>query len=157
MYDKDMSEATPTQVSPSPAAREPKVPDFVAKEAKKRTIYDASATEIFFKNFLAGIAHAAGSILIYLIFASGMLLLAFRFVYPLFSPYLDIYKQSMESLQMMNTFFPGGATTPQMNDNNAIDTPAEQERVEAELEQRYSPQQLQQAEQLLEEMQRNNN
>lgn len=141
---------------------EPRVQEAIVKESKKRTIYDASSGEIMGKNFLAGMSHAAGSILVYLIFASGVLFFLFRFVYPVFAPYVDIYKQSMESLQMMNSFFPGQSSSMTIepaatgvNPDGEI-SPTEQEAVEQQLEQRYTPQQLDQARQVLEQMQNSN-
>lgn len=126
----------------SPVAQ---APDSV-KEKTKRTIYDASSGEIFGKNFLAGVAHALGQILVYLLFVAGVFTLAARFFLPVIQPYLDIYLNSMESLQLMQSYFPGESSQSQF-----------EERSPSESTQQFSPQQLDQAQQMLQQLQQNQN
>jgi|GEM_PF-1651329 len=72
-----------------------------------RTIYDASAAEVFFKNFLAGVGHGLGGVFVYFLFVLFMLYLAARFVWPVVQPYVNMYQQSMQSLQKMQHLIPG--------------------------------------------------
>lgn len=87
-------------------------PFFEAKPAP-RTIYDASAVEVFFKNFLAGVGHGLGTVAIYLVFISIVFMLVARFVWPVVEPYVTLYKNSMESLQKFQNMMPGGTGTAQ--------------------------------------------
>lgn len=72
-----------------------------------RTIYDATSSEIFWKNFLAGVGRGLGSIVIYFIFVLIMATLAIRFVWPMVEPYVMLYQNSMESLQNFQNMMPG--------------------------------------------------
>jgi hypothetical protein len=78
-----------------------------------RTIYDASAVEVFFKNFLAGVGHGLGTVAIYLVFIAVVFMVVARFVWPVVEPYVTLYKNSMESLQKFQNMMPGGTGTAQ--------------------------------------------
>ena len=64
--------------------------------SKNKTIYDASAGEILWKNFLAGFGRGLGGIIIYLIFLSIIGLLFYNFILPKIMPsitgFMDIFK-----------------------------------------------------------------
>lgn len=77
-----------------------------------RTIYDASPREIFFRNLLAGVSYGLGQVLISLLILSGVLLLAVQIFGPVVAPYLEMYQQSVESLQRVQRWLPGGSPTP---------------------------------------------
>ncbi|GEM_PF-1753482 len=70
--------------------------------AKSKTIFDVSAFEIFWRNFLAGMARAFGGIIMYFIFIFVIGAFFTRFILPVIRPYVDTYMQSMESLQHLN-------------------------------------------------------
>jgi hypothetical protein len=87
-----------------------------------RTIYDASMGEVFFKNFMAGLGQAMGHIFMYLIFVAIMAMLVIRFVWPIFKPYVDMYQQSMESIQQMQSWIPGSSSNSQGGENGEAGT-----------------------------------
>lgn len=80
-----------------------------------RTIYDASAREVFFKNLLAGMGIGLGQVFIYLLFLSGALMLAIRFVWPVVEPYVQTYQRSMESIQQIQSWIPGSSNSVGQN------------------------------------------
>lgn len=134
----------------------------------ERTIYSASAGEIFWKNLLAGLAHGLGTILIYLFFVSGILVLAWRFLFPLVAPYWQVFEQAVGSIQQMNSWLPaadGGGQAWQLSGQPVDGQAGSQPEMPAGTGQSASggpsaggsfqvtPQQLEQARQLLEQMQ----
>ena len=67
-----------------------------------KTIYQASAKEVFFKNFLAGFGRALGGVFIYLIFIFISLYTFFTYAYPQIKPFLDEYQQAIQGLNSLN-------------------------------------------------------
>ena len=73
----------------------------------QKTLYQASAFEIFWRNFLAGFSRALGGIILYVLFIGIIGSLAFQYLAPLISPVLNqlnsIYG-TMEKLQGLPGF-----------------------------------------------------
>ena len=67
-----------------------------------KTIYQASAKEVFFKNFLAGFGRALGSIFIYLVFMIISISVFLTYAYPQIKPFIDEYQQAIKSLNTLN-------------------------------------------------------
>lgn len=126
---------------------------------EQRTIYSASGWEIFGRNFLAGMAQALGHILIYLLFVAGVFAVAFRFLWPVVQPYVDIYKQSLESLQMIQSFTPGYVPPEEAGtEQNMEDVPSyEGTSQPSQPTMGLNPDQLRQAQELLQQMQQGGN
>ena len=66
-----------------------------------RTLYDASAGEIFWRNFLSGFARGFGMILVYVIFIVVVSLLVARFILPTVQPFISQYSDLMKSFSTM--------------------------------------------------------
>jgi hypothetical protein len=135
-------------IAPSQNAPQTTVPK---DSPQHRTIYDASGFEVFAKHFLAGFSQALGMILVYVLFLVIAYFMVIRYLLPTVQPYLNMYQQSMQSLQsIQSTFAPSGYVVP-----------AEESGVPTESAQGASmtvtPEQLQQAQQLLQQMQQNSN
>lgn len=64
-----------------------------------RTVYEASAGEIFWRQFLAGFSRALGSLLVYVIFLGLMFVFISRFVWPQVKPFFDSFTHSVELLE----------------------------------------------------------
>ena len=69
--------------------------DNQSAEKPKKTIYSSSCAEIFFKNLLAGMGKAIGSLIIWFILVFG----AYRLFFPQFSSYLESLTNTLEILQ----------------------------------------------------------
>ena len=63
--------------------------DGADRVSKTKTIYDAGAGEIFWKNFLAGFSRTIGGIFVYLIFFLILSNLFLNFLLPKISPHLS--------------------------------------------------------------------
>jgi hypothetical protein len=117
-YDQVMpNETVPTSV---PVTKT--VTEVQAIRPAPRTIYDASSGEIFWKNFVAGLGHAIGGVVIYIIFLAIMVMSVVRFLWPIVQPYVQLYRTSMESLQKIQSTLPSnpfGNTTPQNTTNGS--------------------------------------
>ncbi len=59
------------------------------KTTKSRTLFDATPFEIFWRNFLAGIARTLGSIFLYIIFLFLLSYISYLFVFPKLTPIVD--------------------------------------------------------------------
>lgn len=99
---KSVTSTVASAEAPASATSQKKVP---------RTIYDASAGEVFLKNFLAGVGHSLGSIMIYFIFIFVMAVLAIQFIWPMVEPYVKLYQDSMKSIQNFQNIMPGGISS----------------------------------------------
>jgi len=78
-----------------------------------RTLYDASAGEIFWRNFLSGFARGFGMILVYVIFIVVVSLLVARFILPTVQPFINQYSDLMKSVSAMQQST--GAINEQLN------------------------------------------
>ena len=67
-----------------------------------KSIYEASAKEVFFKNFLAGFGRALGGIFIYIIFIGISIFMFINFAYPQMKPFIDEYRQAVQSINSIN-------------------------------------------------------
>lgn len=100
---------------------------------KVRTMFDVSITELMWRNFLAGVSRAVGSIVVYLIFATVGLWILAQVLLPIFGPFIENLNALMQSvngtqqtiqesqsiLDQLNTF--GGRRTspsPELNGFN---------------------------------------
>lgn len=76
-----------------------------ANEVKKsRSIYDATAGEIFWRNFLAGASRSLGGIIFYLIFILIIGSVFIRYLTPILSPLLDQLNTISGSLNRIPKF-----------------------------------------------------
>jgi hypothetical protein len=88
-------------------------PTEVQDNPKSRSIYDAGSFEIFWKNFIAGVAKTLGSIFIYIVFMIIMAILFINFALPKFAPLIQKLNSlitSVEKIQQLN--FPTGINLP---------------------------------------------
>src|SRR5690606_17499992 len=60
-----------------------------------RSIYEVSKWEVFWRNFIAGMARSLGGIVIYLLFLLFMASILSQVVYPRIKPFLDQYQQAL--------------------------------------------------------------
>lgn len=67
-----------------------------------KSIYEASAGEIFYKNFLAGFGRALGGIFIYLVFFGISTYIFVTTVLPTIQPFIDEYRQAVQGLNSMS-------------------------------------------------------
>ncbi|PIR58627.1 MAG: hypothetical protein COU69_04310 [Candidatus Pacebacteria bacterium CG10_big_fil_rev_8_21_14_0_10_56_10] len=75
---------------------------------KTRTLYDVTAGEIFWKNFLAGLGRGLGGVLILILFWGALMLVAFRFLLPALQPLFDTLDTATQSLDSLNQLDSGG-------------------------------------------------
>lgn len=68
-----------------------------------KTIYQASAGEIFFKNFLAGFGRAVGSLFIYIVFLIILFSLFTKYALPQIQPFITEYRQAIEAITTLNS------------------------------------------------------
>jgi len=159
---------TTSTVTQSPAQTQPLAParvQEVRREEKPlpRTIYDASGFEVFAKHFLAGFSQALGMILVYGIFVTITITLAMRYLLPTVQPYLDMYKQSMQSLQAIQSTFGSmgggvtGTTDTFQEGSSGASAEFSQGSVPGITTMTVTPEQLQYAQQLLQQMQQKPN
>jgi len=69
-----------------------------------KSLYDASYSEIFWKNFLAGASRSLGGIIIYALFIFGVFGLMIRFFAPLITPALEQLNNVSGSLNRIPKF-----------------------------------------------------
>jgi len=62
------------------------------------TIYDASLSSVFWRNFLAGVARGLGGILINVIFLLFISLVVMNWLLPRVQPLFDTYQKAINSL-----------------------------------------------------------
>ncbi len=67
-----------------------------------KSIYQVSAGEIFFKNFLAGFGRALGGIFIYAVFIGISAYLFITIALPQIQPFIDEYRQAVQGLSGFN-------------------------------------------------------
>lgn len=76
-----------------------------------KSIYEASGSEIFFKNFLAGFGRALGGIFIYLVFIGITLYFFINTALPQIQPFIDEYRQAVQGINSLNkTTIPGAGS-----------------------------------------------
>lgn len=75
--------------------------------SKTRTIYDAGAGEIFWKNFLAGFGRGLGGVFVYIIFLLIIGALVYTFVLPKFMPLIIGYTNLLKSFGSISNTKPG--------------------------------------------------
>jgi hypothetical protein len=76
---------------------------------QNKTIYEVSAGEVFFKNFLAGFGRALGGVFIYLIFMLISVYSFLTFAYPQIKPFIADYQRAIQGLNSINQ---KGTTVP---------------------------------------------
>lgn len=81
--------------------------------SKTKTVYDVSAWEIFWRNFLAGIARTFGGIIIYLLFISVIGAIFLQFISPILFP----------ALKQLNSLYGGLERIPGMPKNPIVTPP----------------------------------
>lgn len=67
----------------------------------QQTIYDASLSTIFWRNFLAGMARALGGIVIQIVFLALMALLIINWLWPQVQPVITTYQKAVNSLDSL--------------------------------------------------------
>lgn len=77
-------------------------------DLRHKTIYDAGNGEIFIKNFLAGLGHGLGGLLVHLIFFVVSIVLVTYFVLPQLEPFIT-------SLTDITNSFKTLSEPPQLN------------------------------------------
>lgn len=76
-----------------------------------KSIYEASAAEVFLKNFLAGMGRALGGIFIYLVFIGITLYFFINTALPQIQPFIDEYRQAVQGINSMSkTTIPGAGS-----------------------------------------------
>ncbi|KKS73999.1 hypothetical protein A3J20_02745 [Candidatus Gottesmanbacteria bacterium RIFCSPLOWO2_02_FULL_42_29] len=75
-----------------------------ADPKKNRSIYDATAGEIFWKNFLAGAGRSLGGIIFYLLFILIIGSFFLRYLAPIVSPLMDQLNSISGSLNRIPKF-----------------------------------------------------
>jgi len=73
---------------------------------KTRSIYDAKAGEVFWKNFLAGLGRAMGGLFIYLIILGITVYEFVTIALPKISPFIQEYQQAVQGLNSVNKPIP---------------------------------------------------
>lgn len=66
-----------------------------------KTIYEASTAEVFGKNFVAGMAHALGAVIIQLCFLLLLAYISFRYFMPEIQPILDMMNRSVSAMEQL--------------------------------------------------------
>jgi len=77
--------------------------------SKTKTIYDAGAGEIFWKNFLAGFSRGLGGVFIYIIFLLIISAVFYNFVLPKFMPLITGYIDILKSFSSISNPKSGGS------------------------------------------------
>jgi hypothetical protein len=76
--------------------------------SKTRTIYDVRISEIFWRNFIAGMGRGLGGLVFYLVVFFIISLGFIQFVLPQLKPFLDTYQRIGDSVGNIQRFnFPG--------------------------------------------------
>jgi len=76
--------------------------------SKTKTIYEAGALEIFWKNFLAGFGRGLGGVFVYIIFLIIISLVIYNFVLPKFMPLITGYMSLFKSFNSISNPKSGG-------------------------------------------------
>lgn len=66
-----------------------------------KTMYDVSATEIFFKNFIAGAGRALGGIVLYLLFFGLIAGIFTTYIWPHVEPFIIEYQQALQGINSL--------------------------------------------------------
>lgn len=74
------------------------------EDKKTRSIYDASASEIFWRNFLAGASRSLGGIIFYLIFILIIGSIFLRYLTPIITPLMNQLNTISGSLNKIPSF-----------------------------------------------------
>jgi len=69
---------------------------------KNRSIYDVSAGEVFWKNFLAGLGRALGGIMLYIVFIGLVTYMFVTKALPYITPFINEYQQAIKSVSQLN-------------------------------------------------------
>lgn len=75
--------------------------------SKNKTLYDAGAGEIFWKNFLAGFGRGLGGVFVYIFFLLIFGLVFYKVVLPKFMPAINNLMGLSESLKSVQNIKPG--------------------------------------------------
>ena len=70
--------------------------------SKTKTIYEAGAGEIFWKNFLAGFARGLGGVFVYLVFLLILSGVIYKFVWPQLMPMITTYSNLIKSFESIS-------------------------------------------------------
>ncbi len=84
--------------------------DRVDQINQTKSIYAASAAEIFWKNFLAGFGRALGGIFIYLIFFAILINLFLTYALPQIKPLYEEYMKAVQTIGQMKTTMPSAGS-----------------------------------------------
>lgn len=71
---------------------------------KTKTIYDVSASEIIWRNFLAGISRAVGGMVVYFLVAFLLGHVFLTFVWPILEPSIESLGKTGDVLQQLKMF-----------------------------------------------------
>jgi len=74
---------------------------------KEKTIYQVSPWEIFWRNFLAGMARALGGVILYALVLTILSNIFLRFFWPQIEPLVDTLNTSTEILKNFQSIAPG--------------------------------------------------
>lgn len=72
--------------------------------SKTKTIYDVSAYEIFWRNFLAGLARGVGGLVMYFVLIVVIGTIFTQFILPQLQPLLNTYTSSLNSLKSLQQY-----------------------------------------------------
>lgn len=78
------------------------------KVTKTKTIYEAGYTEIFFRNFLAGMSRTIGALFVYFVFLFLIGVVFRQLVLPKLLPFLNNFLNITQSLKSINQIKPPG-------------------------------------------------
>lgn len=73
---------------------------------KTKTIYDVSAGEIMWRNFLAGISRALGGMVIYFVVIFILSHIFLTYVWPVLEPSFQTLEETTDLLKQMNSLNP---------------------------------------------------
>ncbi len=74
---------------------------------KEKTIYQVSPWEIFWRNFLAGMARSLGSLILYAVVLTIVSNLFLRFFWPQIEPLVDTLNTTTDILKDFQSIAPG--------------------------------------------------
>lgn len=83
----------------------------------KKTIYDAGYGEIFWKNFLAGLGHALGALMVNILLYIVVGFLFVRFMLPYLNPLISGIAQLTKSVESLSSIQSGSGITLPKNIN----------------------------------------
>jgi len=76
------------------------------KVTKTQTIYEVSAGQIFWRNFIAGMSRALGGMFIYLLFLFLGSVVFAQIILPQLNPLISEYRQALQSINSINQMKP---------------------------------------------------